>query len=320
MPIQLDACFKTSLRTTVIVIILRNEFFMIRHFLKCTLAAISVAFPALASAQATCPLVEGQILEDFVQSSQLLEALSNVPSEPDEYQTTADYRAIVKDALGALSAAKIFEVDEGDRTLISYNADERRIEISPNHFTTLTGGFEDYELRNFFDLTVDDLDKYFSSHFIVPLGFSRVEQDVYTATNAFNSPVTVIAYDLFSIAVHGGLYNPIDIRVVWPFAPDEFVKNTYGSVVPIITIPMSPDVARSEMPRLRAVIATTGLGEEVLGNTSHRAPTASVPVELDSTNFLFVTEILCGAFIDTSSKVIKVVPILDEQLPYPDIE
>jgi hypothetical protein len=81
---------------------------------------------------------------------------------------------------------------------------------------------------------------------------------------------------------------------------------------------MASEVARSEMPSLRAVIATSGLGEEFLVTEGYFSPTINRPEEITSTNFLFTSEILCGAFIDSNSMVVKVIQILDEQVPYPE--
>jgi hypothetical protein len=284
-----------------------------------SLTAIALVTPARSAGEAECPLTQGQVVSTLVTSDQLVKAMSLVPAERDEYQTTADYQSIVQEALGPLSVATTFEVDEGDRSFFSYNADKQRIEIGIGHFDFYsTIDFDTYQLRDYFNLTIDDFDRYMSEHLIVGLGESKVATKAYDAANSFGVSTTVTAYNRVSVHVHGGLYENIDALTAWSFEPDEFINTEYGIKRPVITIPMASEVARSEMPSLRAVIATSGLGEEFLVTEGYFSPTINRPEEITSTNFLFTSEILCGAFIDSNSMVVKVVQILDEQVPYPE--
>ena len=136
-----------------------------------------VPFPAFAAVE--CPLVEGAVVEGLVSSNQLVQAMSSVPPERDEYQTTADYLATAQKALGPLAQATIFQVAE--RGFISYNADEQRIEVGTGLFDFYSD-FDFYQLRDFFDLTSDDYERYWSEHLIVGVGERKVQTGVYSAS------------------------------------------------------------------------------------------------------------------------------------------
>ena len=222
------------------------------------------------------------------------------------------------EALGAATDATVFEVDKGDRSFISYNADEQRIEVGTGHFDAYSVlDFEQYELIDFFELTLDDFDRYMSKHLIVGLADRKVPVDTFTGSNSFGLTKDVIVYERVSVSLHGGLYEGIEGLTAWAFAPDEFIDAGYGIRSPYITIPMTADVAREEMPSLRAVVATTGLGENFFVTDTYFQPTTNRPEKITSTNFLFTSKIICGGFIDSKSRIIKVVPMLDEQIPYP---
>jgi hypothetical protein len=259
--------------------------------------------PVQAFAAGECPLVEGEVLGALISSEMLVEALASIPSERDEFQTSADYTAMVLEAFGPATKAKVFEVHENDRSFISYNADEQRIEVGTGHFDDYDIlDFEQYKLNDFFELTIDDFERYKSEHLIVGLAEKTIK-------------VGFTGYERVSVSLHGGLYEGIERPSAWSFAPDEFSVGDYGLRSPTITIPMAADMAREEMPSLRAVIATTGLSEDFfVTNTYYELNTQMSKVT--STNFLFTSEILCGGFIDSQSRIIKVVPMLDEQIPY----
>lgn len=270
--------------------------------------------PAQALASGECPLVEGTIVESLITSEYLIDALSSVPRERDEFQTSSDYNAMVREALGAAAEPNIFEVHTIDRSHISYNADEQRIEIGPGHFES-TSDFDEFSLGGFFNITVSD-ERFWWVHLIVGLAENEVFIDQYTASNAFGVTMQVDVFNRMSVSVHGGIYEGDSTIPTLSFAPDLFVESDFDMMRPVITIPMEAEVARSEVPRLRAVVALTGLGGEVfVGNTSFE-PTINRPEQISSTNFLFTSEVLCGGFIDSNARVLKVVPRLDEPEPY----
>ena len=119
-----------------------------------------------------------------------------------------------------------------------------------------------------------------------------------------------------SVHIHGGLYQGIERLTAWSFTPDEFIDVGYGIRSPHIIIPMASDLARTEVPGLRAVIATTGLSEEFFVTNTYFQPHVNVPEEITSTNFLFNSDILCGGFIDSSSRVINGISPRGDR-PYP---
>ena len=284
---------------------------------KILLVCLALA-PVKALAAGECPFVEGEILGAFIGSERLVEAMSSIPPERDEFQSSADYTAMVWEALGAATEATVFEVEAGDRSFISYNADEQRIEVGTGHFDSYSVLELDLDqLRDFFELSLDDFERYMSEHLIVGLADSQVPVDTYTGANSFGITRGVTVYNRISVSLHGGLYEGIERLTAWSFAPDEFIDGGYGIRLPHIAIPMEPDVAREEMPGLRAVVATTGLNESFFVTNSYFQPTINRPEEITSTNFLFTTEILCGAFIDSNARIIKVVQLLDEPIPYP---
>lgn len=274
--------------------------------------------PVQAFAAGECPLVEGEVLGAFTSSDHLAEAMASIPPERDEFQTSADYTAMVREALGAATEVTVFEVDEGDRSFISYNADLQRIEVGTGHFDSYSVlDFDMYQLRDFFDLTLDDFERYMSEHLIVGLADRQVRVDTFTGTNSFGLTMDVIVYDRVSVSLHAGLYEGVERLTAWSFAPDEFIDGGNGISSPHITIPMPADVARDELHGLRAVVATTGLSEEFFVTNTYFQPTTNRPEQISSTNFLFTSEILCGGFIDSNARIIKVVPLLDEPIPYP---
>ena len=298
------------------IFILQRRSKLIR--LSKTLLSFLVCIPVQAIADIDCPIFEGGILRDFISSEQLVEAMSSIPPERDEFQSSADYTATVWEALGTATEATVFEVDEGDRSFISYNADEQRIEVGTGHFDSYSVlDFDRYQLREFFDLSLDDFEQYMSEHLIVGLADRQTSVGTFTGANSFGLTKDVIVYDRVSVSLHGGLYEGIESLTAWSFAPDEFIDGGYGISSPHITIPMPPDVAREEMPGLRAVVATTGLSEIFFVTNTYFPPTTNWPVEITSVNFLFITEILCGGFIDGNSRIIKVVPLIDEPIRYP---
>lgn len=274
--------------------------------------------PVQAFAAGECPLVEGEVLGAIISSELLVEAVASIPPERDEFQTSADYTAMVREALGPATEVTVFEVDEGDRSFISYNADEQRIEVGTGHFDSYSVlDFNTNQLRDFFELTLDDFERYMSEHLIVGLADRQVPVDTFTGANSFGLTKDVIVYERVSVSLHGGLYKGIERLTAWSFAPDEFIDGGYGINSPHITIPMAADIAREEMPGLRAVVATTGLSEDFFVTNTYFQPSTNRPEEITSINFLFASEILCGGFIDSKSRIIKVVPLLDEQIPYP---
>lgn len=282
------------------------------------LLSFLVCIPVQAIADSDCPFVERGILRAFISSEQLVGALESVPAKRDEFQSSENYSAMVWDALGVIAEATVFEVDEGERSFISYNADEQRIDVGTGHFDTYSVlDFDKYQLRKFFELTVEDFERYMSEHLIVGLADRQMQVDTFTGANSFRVTKDVIAYDRISASIHGCLYEGIDGLSAWSFAPDEFIDRGYGISSPHITIPMPPDVAWDEMPNLRAVVATTGLREQFFVTNTYSPPTTNWPVEITSVNFLFITEILCGGFIDSNARIIKVVPLLDEPIRYP---
>lgn len=274
--------------------------------------------PMRAFAAEECPLVEGEVLGAFISSEQLVEAMASIPSERDQFQTSVAYTAMVREALGPAAQATVFEVNERDRSFISYNADEQRIEVGTGHFDSYsTLDFDRYQLRDFFELTLDDFERYMSEHLIVSLANRRVPVDTFTGANSFGLTKDVIVFDEVSVSIHGGLYEGIESLTAWSFAPDEFIDSGYGISMPSITIPMATDMAREEVPILRAIVSTTGLSKELFVTNTYLQPTTNRPLKITSTNFLFTSQIRCGGFIDSNSRIIKVVPMLDEQIPYP---
>ena len=117
---------------------------------------------------------------------------------------------MVREALGAATEATVFEVDEGDRSFISYNADLQRIEVGTGHFDFYSwSDFDMNQLRDFFDLTLDDFERYMSQHLIVGLADRQAMVGTFTGRNSFGLTMDVIVYDRVSVSLHAGLYKRV---------------------------------------------------------------------------------------------------------------
>lgn len=278
--------------------------------MKIVLPILLSSFPALAFAQGECPITEGSKVDSLTSSQDVAEIIATIPPTKDDFQTTEDFLSQVSKALGSLSEPSIIEVDEGDRSFISYNADKQRIEVGVHIFESYSSlDYDRYALIDYFDLSIDNFELYMSENFIVGLSEKDTKSNEYIGQTSLGASTTVEVIDKVNVSIHGGLFKDGTEF----FQPDEVVNKEIIDGIfhdtPVFTIPMPVDVARVEMPVLRAVVATSGLSPDFLRTTGYIKPTIDRPREIRSTNFLFKTSVSCVGFIDTEGTVLKVAEV-----------